>query len=371
MYATLKKYVSNLPGWQSGRKLLVIESDDWGSIRMPSSKAREYLIENGVIRGSHRMNKWDTLASVTDLSELFEVLRQHKDKDRNPAVITPVTITGNPDFDRIKGSDFQHYYYEPFTKTLDRYYGEGNGILEVWKEGMDHGVFRPQFHGREHLNVAEWMRALQRNHKKTRLGFEHRFWGFKLNGNSESPIDSYQAAFDLHNPEDLKIQANSIVEGLKLFESIFGYWATFFVPPNGPFNNSLEEMAAQEGIKYLSKSKIQTEPLGHGKTRKVYHKLGKKNKSGQIYLTRNCIFEPSLEGRDWVDSCLNDINIAYKMYKPAIISTHRVNFIGALEESNRSRGLKQLDRLLSAVTKKWPEVEFISSAQLGDIISNG
>src|SRR5699024_9818163 len=225
--------------------------------------------------------------------------------------------------------------------------------------------------GREHLNVAEWMRALQRNDKKTRLGFDHGFWGFKLNGSSHASISSYQAAFDLYEPEDLKSQADSIVEGLKLFESIFDYRATFFVPPNGPFNNSLEEMAAREGIKYVSKSKMQTEPLGHGKTRKVYHKLGKLNEFGQTYLTRNCIFEPSLEGRDWVDSCLNDINIAFNMRKPAVISTHRVNFIGALEESNRSRGLKQLDRLLSAITKKWPEVEFISSAQLGDIISNG
>jgi len=367
----IRRYLSNLPGWRSGRKLLVIESDDWGSIRMPTSKAREHLIENGVIRGSHRMNRWDTLATVTDLSDLFEVLGRHKDKDGKPAVLTPVTITGNPDFERIKGDDFEHYYYEPFTRTLDRYYGEGNEILEVWKEGVENGIFQPQFHGREHLNVAEWMRALQRNDKKTRLGFDHGFWGFKLNGSNDAPIDSYQAAFDLYDPDDLDIQSVSITEGLNLFESIFGYKATFFVPPNGPFNNTLEETAAREGIKYVSKSKMQTEPLGHGKTRNVYHKLGKINNFGQTYLTRNCIFEPSLEGKDWVDSCLNDINIAFNMHKPAVISTHRVNFIGVLEESNRSRGLKQLDQLLSSVTKKWPEAEFISSAQLGDIISNG
>src|SRR5699024_3306527 len=148
--------------------------------------------------------------------------------------------------------------------------------------------------------------------------------------------DSYQAAFDLYDPDDLDIQSVSITEGLNLFESIFGYKATFFVPPNGPFNNTLEETAAREGIKYVSKSKMQTEPLGHGKTRNVYHKLGKINNFGQTYLTRNCIFEPSLEGKDWVDSCLNDINIAFNMHKPAVISTHRVNFIGVLEESNRS-----------------------------------
>jgi hypothetical protein len=46
-----------------------------------------------------------------------------------------------------------------------------------------------------------------------------------------------------------------------------------------------------------------------------------------------------------------------------------VNYIGALDENNRTRGLKQLDELLSAVTKNWPDVEFITSDQLGDIIA--
>src|SRR5699024_815000 len=218
-----KRYLSNLPGWRSKRKLLVIESDDWGSIRMPTTKDRASLIEKGLTKASNRYNRYDTLARSADLTQLFEILGQYKDKDGNPVVFTPVTITGNPDFERIKENNFQHYYYEPFTRSLDRYYGEESGILEIWKEGIDHGVFKPQFHGREHLNMGEWMRALQRNDKKTRLGFDHGFWGFKLNGTSDSSIGSYQAAFDLHDPEDLKVQADAIAEGLRLFESIFGY----------------------------------------------------------------------------------------------------------------------------------------------------
>jgi hypothetical protein len=100
----------------------------------------------------------------------------------------------------------------------------------------------------------------------------------------------------------------------------------------------------------------------------VYHKPGSRNEHGQIILTRNCIFEPSEEGKDWVDSCISDIKIAFRMRKPAVISTHRVNYIGALDESNRKRGLLQLDLLLKKIVKEWPEVEFITSEQLGDII---
>jgi hypothetical protein len=219
------------------------------------------------------------------------------------------------------------------------------------------------------LNVAEWVRSLQNSDETNRLAFDHGFWGLRLGKDDRSRISSFQAAFDLYDPEDLQVHEQSIKEGLQMFESIFGYKATFFVPPNGPFNNSLEKTAAECDIRYMSKAKLQIEPLGEGKTRTIYHKPGSRNEHGQITLTRNCVFEPSEEGKDWVDSCLSDIKIAFRMHKPAVISTHRVNYIGALDENNRTRGLKQLDELLSAVTKNWPDVEFITSDQLGDIIA--
>lgn len=366
----LRKYIGNVPGWRTKKKYLVIESDDWGSIRMPTSKDRSELLKKGVIDEKNRYNRYDTLANKDDLEDLFNVLARYKDRDGNPAVMTPVTISGNPDFDRIKSDNFNNYYVESFPITLDKYYGEGNGILETWKEGFNNGVFKPQFHGREHLNVAEWMRSLQNEDKTNRIAFEHGLWGLSLGKGDNSKISSFQAAFDLYDPADLKVHEQSIKEGLQMFESIFGYKATFFVPPNGPFNNSLEKTAANNGIRYMSKSKIQQEPVGYGKTQNVYHRLGQINDIGQIYMTRNCIFEPSEEGKEWVNSCLSDIKIAFQMRKPAIISTHRVNYIGTLEKENRERGLRQLDQLLLEVVKNWPDVEFITSDQLGDIITD-
>ncbi len=140
------------------------------------------------------------------------------------------------------------------------------------------------------------------------------------------------------------------------------------MPPNGPFNNSLEEVAADSGIRYVAASKIQTEPLGLGKSRKVFHWLGQQNRIGQLYTIRNCHFEPIEKSKDWVDSCLSDINIAFRWHKPAIISTHRANYIGALNPKNRDNGLGRLKILLQSVKKRWPEVEFMTSDQLGSLI---
>ena len=65
-----------------------------------------------------------------------------------------------------------------------------------------------------------------------------------------------------------------------------------------------------------------------------------------------------------------DIEIAFRWKKPAVISTHRVNYVGSIDPKNRQKGLGELKRLISLILKKWPDVEFMSSSQLGDLISN-
>jgi hypothetical protein len=86
-------------------------------------------------------------------------------------------------------------------------------------------------------------------------------------------------------------------------------------------------------------------------------------------MSRNCFFEPSLEGVDWVTSCLKDIERAFRWKKPAVISSHRVNFIGGLNPKNRETSLIEFKKLLNAIVVNWPEVEFKSSAELGDLIA--
>jgi hypothetical protein len=48
----LAKHYINSRGWKTKRKIVVIESDDWGSIRMPSKSVVELLKSK-----KHRTNK--------------------------------------------------------------------------------------------------------------------------------------------------------------------------------------------------------------------------------------------------------------------------------------------------------------------------
>jgi hypothetical protein len=339
---------------------------------MPSGLVFEKLAKENIDLISDdgcRFNKYDTLATVEDLASLFEVLSSVKDCTGRPPVFTPVSVVANPDFERIQQSDFARYYFEPFTETLKRYSGCENSF-SLWKEGIDKSIFVPQFNGREHLNVKVWMKALKNGHEKAITAFKYKMWGITTANDPEIRAE-FQAAFDFIDPDDLKYHEEVIRTGLRLFEQLFDYRATYFVPPNGPFSNRLEYSCFAEGIRYISVSKIQIEPVGFGKTKKRLHWLGQKTKSGLICITRNCFFEPGQPGRNWVDGCLNDISNAFKWHKPAVISSHRVNYIGAICKENRDNGLKNLNLLLKDIIKLWPDAEFVTSAELGEIISNG
>jgi len=365
----IKRDLSNLLGWRTNKKIVVIESDDWGSIRMPSISSFEKLKDKGldlISLDAGRYNQNDTLASKNDLEGLFDILSSIKDRNGNNCVFTAVSVVANPDFERIKNSDFQKYFYEPFTETLKKYEGR-EGSFELWKEGIERRIFVPQMHGREHLNVIAWMRALQNGDRQTRLAFNEGVWGFVSDKNT-LPNTDFQAAFLFSEPWELGYHESVINEGLDLFEKLFGYRAEYFVPPNGAFNNHLNHILRKNGIKFRSASKIQFEPFSNGKTKKVFHWLGQKEENGIRYITRNCFFEPSQLGKEWVDSCLNDIAIAFRWHKPAIVSSHRVNYIGGLNMKNRNNGLTQLKRLLQTIQENWPDVLFLTTPELGKLI---
>lgn len=367
MLKTLTKYISNLPGWRTKKKIVVFESDDWGSIRMPSNEAREKLLKAGVIKNigaANRYNRFDTLASSEDLEALFEVLTKVKDYKGNNAKFTALSLVANPDFEKIKNSKFSEYHVEGLKKTLERY--SVSSALKSWKEGEESGLFYPEFHGREHLNIGAWMRALQKRDVKTLAAFNQGLWGF----NRDEKEVNFQAAFDLEIQSDLEIQKKIISEGLQMFEQLHQRKARFFVPPNGKFNNTLEYELHQNGIEFISTPKIQQEVFGKGKEKKNFRYIGKRNKFKQIYITRNSFFEPSGAKSSQVQSCLNEVELAFKFNKPAIISSHRVNFIGGLDEKNRKDSLDELNQLLSKILKKWPQVEFMTSVELGDLIKH-
>lgn len=374
MIHTLREFVvsnlMNLPGWRTGRKLVVIESDDWGSIRMPSKDVYHFLKTKGYRVSADPFMMFDSLAGEPDLSALFDILNSVSDSKGQPAVITANTIVANPDFKRIRESDFRQYHYEDFRTTLNRY-PEHSGSFSLWKQGMESGIFHPQFHGREHLNTGRWMKALQQNDPLIRQAFDLEM--ISISSEPSPMVFGYMESLDYHTDEEKDSKEAILTDGMQLFEQIFGYCSTSFIANCFVWTKQQEEVLQKSGVKYLQGIVQQLSPeIVSGKHRftKKYHYTGQTNNAGLTYLTRNAYFEPCLyPGSDPVDACLKRVSTAFRYGKPAIISAHRLNFIGFIDPVNRDTNLKRFELLLRTMVKKWPEIEFITSDQLGNIIN--
>jgi hypothetical protein len=310
----------------------------------------------------------DCLESNSDLENLYDLLSKHKDSNRRPVVFTAMCIVANPDFEKIRESGFKEYHYENFADTCKRY-PDHDRVLDLWRKGIDEHLIVPAFHGREHLSVSRWLKALQQGNKGLLIAFEHQSYGASLYKGDKIP--EYLGAFHPDYSSDIPALEKVIETGAELFKNNFGYQPTHFIAPNRESPKVLDRTLYNVGIKYLTLSKLRHYPLGDEKYKWEFNWLGKKNGFGQIIITRNCIFEPSDSNKiDWVDSCMKEIEIAFKWHKPAIINSHRVNYIGFINQQNANFGLKELNRLLSNITRKWPDIEFMTSTELGETIIN-
>lgn len=351
---------------KTNRHIVVIESDDWGSVRMPSLEVRKYLIEQGITLSSpDYYDKYDSVASEEDLQALMDVLSSVKDANGNPAVITLNTCVANPDFKKIKDNDFERYYYEPFTETLKRYPNHDKSF-DLWKQGISDKLFMPQFHGREHLNFQKWMEFLRNGEEDTRLCFENEVFSHEII--YKGKIESYLEAYLIKNESEYDNIYTSMKEGLDLFEQIFGFRSKSIIAPCYIWDDCIMNYVSNLGVKYIQGTYHQytSEFEKTRGTSIIHHYLGETNNRDQIYLTRNAFFEPTHSEKLNADACLSQIDKLFKVGLPAIISSHRLNYIGNLVESNRDNTLNQLTTLLKTIVKKYPDVEFLSSDQIVD-----
>ncbi|NOR88213.1 MAG: hypothetical protein GQ527_11440 [Bacteroidales bacterium] len=362
----LKSYAAatliNRKGKSVADKYVIIESDDWGAIRTPSIEALNAFKEKGLDL-SKSIYKVDALASKDDLEQLFEVLKKYKGSNGKPAKITANAIMANPDFQKIKESNFKEFHYEKFTETFKRYPSHKNN-LEVWKKGIDEGVFKPQFHGREHLNYKRWLQVLQSNNEAAHFCFD---WNATCSGKDDY---SFMEAYDWDTPEDISEQKLVVKEGIKIFKDTFGEDSKSFIAPCYNWDPQLEKTLQENGVEWIQGIRNQYIPTGKfNEYTPLQHSFGEANIDGVRYNLRNCFFEPSMNpAKDWVQSCLAQVTSAFHWNKPAVICSHRINYIGFIDKKNSDRGLKDLEQLLAAIVKKWPEVQFISTDELTEVI---
>lgn len=360
----------NLRGWSTKRKLLVIESDDWGSVRMQSPEAFNYYKNKGYAVEKCVYNRFDRLESNDDIEILLETLTSLKDNHGHSAKFTLNNVVANPDFDRIGAANFEKYFYEPFTETYKRYPNHDR-VMDLYKVGVENGCFSIQFHGREHVNIDNWLQHLRNGDKVAIDAFSQQMFSVhKLEGNTQARVeflDTYGLGYEGRRVN----HSEAVVDGLKLFEKIWNRKSLTMIAPTYVWSNEIELAAKLQGVRAMQSFYVQIIPSQSSregvKLNRVYQ--GRVSSVGLINLMRNVFFEPSSDPTlDWVRKCMREIDIAFLMRKPAIIATHRVNYMGGMSEENRISSIKTLKNLLKALLKKYPDVEFLGSEDFANMI---
>lgn len=356
-------------GFHTKRHLVVIESDDWGSIRMPSAEVYRKLQKTGDHPENDAFLRNDCLENVADLTALFAVLTSVKDKNGSPAVMTANFAMANPDFDKIDPIN-DAYFFEPFTDTYKRYYPDQD-VFSCVQDGIKSSCFVPQLHCREHMNVNRWMNDLKQQKHDTVIAFQNHMIGTGASFSQENPF-GYMDAFNSNFISDAEL-SNVVHDAMELFVNTFGKKSETFVASCFVWNDALEKALCDVGVRGIQSGCWQNLPVctedGNALRRKLRF-TGQKNRIGQVYTVRNCTYEPAYQQTPLKSAkeCLDQIMRAFHNRKPAIINSHRFNYIGSINRENARENLKGLSWLLQTIIDNIPDAEFISTAELLRII---
>lgn len=363
-------FKNSLKDWSTKRKIIVIESDDWGSIRMPSVNAKSSLISFGIDVEKCPFLKFDSFEKQEDFLAIESLFDKIFEKTGKKPKITANYILSNPYFSAIEKSNFELYEREFFWDML-----KNENELSSYKNSINRLIkkdyFKPQLHGMEHVQVPYWMKFLKNGSKETLAAFNCHVYGISTTITKEKR-DTFLAALNNYNDHEFKYFIKESIEAAHSeFTNFFGFKSKSFIAPNYIWSPEIEKTLANLGVKYLQSSRFQTLPALYN-SKIIKRNTGEKNNFGQIYLVRNVIFEPStiFNKKELASNCLRQIINAFRFSKPAIISMHRLNFMGGFYKLNREENLHLLGSILNEVLNMYPDAEFMSSDELGNLITN-
>jgi hypothetical protein len=364
MIEQVKNHLKNIRGWSTRRKLLLFAVDDYGNIRLHSKKAREVLQTSGVgLQG--RFDHLDALDTRTDYEYLFDVLDSFHDQQGRPAIFTTYALPCNTDYDRTIVE--QSFVYETLDRTYERltdlFPESYAGSFVLLQEGIRKNLIRPQFHGREHINVSVFNALLRDGSASLKANLRERSMaGLPLH--PQYPGVEYNQAFAFWKTDETDQHRAILLDGLAQFARLYGYPSLTFTPPAQQLHPDLYQFICGQGVTAVDKVRLVSRHLGEGRYVRESNQLGQPINETCVAIVRNCMFEPNDSEIDWINFTLRQVRAAFFWGKPAIISSHRVNFCGHIDPTNRKKGLEALRSLLRRIVGEFPDVEFVAVDEL-------
>jgi hypothetical protein len=315
------------------RPVLIIESDDWGAGPSDQSEA---------------------------LGSIAQLLAGFKDCDGRHPLMTLGIVLASADGERIRATG---NYQRQLISTSTH-----GSLLETINNGVDAGVFDIQLHGLEHYWPSALMEASQCD--ESVMAWLQRA-PFSLTEDLPSPLQSrWVNAVSLPaEPINDREVLQAVREETSDFEAVFGSVPGVAVPPTFIWNECVEKGWAAGGVnvvvtpgrRYESRGD-DGQPSAAGDP--VYN--GQPTGNGMVYMVRNSYFEPSMG--HMAEQAMAALDLKTGLGQPALLETHRFNFLGSIDKKNRS--VQELKRFLEQALAAYPNVAFISTGKLAMILKD-
>ncbi len=288
------------------------------------------------------------------LAEICSMLKCYKDRWGNHPIFTIGVVLSEPDKQKIVATHYQKYACHSLNEQ------NYQPILDQLRQGEEEGVFSIQLHCREHFWPATLL-ASGLSDPEVDKWFNQPL----------APVEALPCWLQSRwNPILTNQQiAKAVKSETDLFQQCFHRKPGLVIPPTFIWNNETEISWRINGIKTIVTPGKRFTSRGSGKKFECDKQLicnGQKSATGQLYLVRDCYFEPSM-GHSW-QQALQCLVSKTKCARPCLYETHRFNFVGDQQQLNKS--LKEVKLLLDNLVSIFPDVYFTSSKELTHIISH-
>ena len=313
--------------------VLIVESDDWGP--GPAGHA-------------------DALERVCT------VLAAHVDHTGRRAVMTIGVVLAAPDNRAIRASAFSNYTRRTLLDPEFDYMR--NALLA----GRNRGVLALQLHGLEHLWPPAFMQYAAESDGEVRR------WIEAGDGTETETLPSHvqsrwadTTVLPSRAQPEPEITA-AVAEEVALFRDCFGTPPTVVVPPTFVWTASVEAQWASHGVAVLvTPGRRYTGRDAEGRPARVDRTVRNGDRaSGMICVVRDIYFEPSYGHT--AQRAVDAVQAHARLGRPALLETHRFNFIGAPESVEHS--LAELGAMLARARETLPGLRFASVEEIAQAL---
>lgn len=340
------------------RPLVLLQSDDWGRVGVRDKEGFELLRAQGIRLGEHPYDLY-SMETADDVTALAELLRRHHDSLGRSPCITLNFCTANLDFPRMRRQGLVRVIPLPLSKGLPGTWSRP-GLLDAYREGIKQGVFHPGLHSTVHFSELAVAKALVKGGERAEL--LHTLW------KAETPYIFWRmpwVGYEYWSPEEphnggfltSAQQKERVNRACQTFSELFGAKPVSACAPGYRSNSSTRRAWSETGIRVVEN--------GTGDGLRPPHV----DHFNSLHLFRNLDFEPSQHELD-IDKYLEVAAACFAQGLPLIISTHSINFHSTLKDF-RTSTIATLDRLLSALESRYPELLYVKDDDLHRLVTEG